>query len=86
MELVNIGTLVPEDHLLRKIDKAIDFTFIYKKVEDLYCKDNGRPPIDPIQLFKMMFLGLPIWYSLRASPGTRSSGQCSLSLVSGLGL
>jgi len=57
MELVNIGTLVPEDHLLRKIDKAIDFTFIYKKVEDLYCKDNGRPPIDPIQLFKMMFLG-----------------------------
>jgi len=57
MELVNIGTLVPEDHLLRRIDKTIDFTFIYKKVEDLYCKDNGRPPIDPIQLFKMMFLG-----------------------------
>ncbi len=57
MELVNIGTLIPEDHLLRKIDKAIDFTFIYEKVEDLYCKDNGRPPIDPIQLFKMMFIG-----------------------------
>lgn len=57
MELINIGELVPEDHLLRKIDKTIDFTFIYEKVEDLYCKDNGRPPIDPIQLFKMMFLG-----------------------------
>jgi len=57
MELVNTGQLVPEDHLLRKIDKTIDFTFIYKKVEDLYCKDNGRPPVDPVLLFKMMFLG-----------------------------
>lgn len=57
MELINIGELVPDDHLLRKIDKTIDFTFIYEKVDHLYCKDNGRPPIDPIQLFKMMFLG-----------------------------
>lgn len=57
MELVNIGTLIPADHLLRKIDKTIDFSFIYDKVEHLYCKDNGRPPVDPIQLFKMMFIG-----------------------------
>ena len=31
-ELVSIGKLVPKDHLLRKIDKAIDFSFIYEFV------------------------------------------------------
>ena len=57
IELVSIGELVPQDHLLRKIDKAIDFSFIYDKVKDLYCLDNGRPAIDPVVLFKMLFLG-----------------------------
>ena len=57
IELVSIGELVPRDHLLRKIDKAIDFRFIYDKVKDLYCPDNGRPAIDPVVLFKMLFIG-----------------------------
>lgn len=57
IELVSIGELVPPDHLLRKIAKAIDFNFIYKKVEGLYCPDNGRPAIDPVVLFKMLFIG-----------------------------
>jgi transposase len=57
IELVSIDGLVPRDHLLRKIDKAIDFGFIYDKVKDLYCPDNGRPAIDPVVLFKMLFIG-----------------------------
>ena len=57
LELVSIETLVPRDHLLRKINKAIDLTFIYDKVEPLYCADNGRPPIDPVMLFKMLLIG-----------------------------
>jgi len=57
LEFVSIEELVPEDHLLRKIDKTIDFSFIYDKVEHLYCPDNGRPPIDPVKLFKMLFIG-----------------------------
>jgi transposase len=57
IETVMIESLVSEDHLLRKIDKYIDFSFIYDLVEDKYCLDNGRPSIDPVVLFKMMFLG-----------------------------
>jgi transposase len=57
LELVSIEALVPRNHLLRKIDQAIDFSFIYDKVEHLYCADNGRPPIDPVMLFKMLFIG-----------------------------
>lgn len=48
--------LVPEDHLLRKIDAAIDFQQIYKIVEDLYCSNNGRPSVDPVVLFKIVLL------------------------------
>lgn len=45
-----------KNHLLRKIDKAIDWSFIYELVEDKYCKDNGRPSIDPVTLIKMPIL------------------------------
>ena len=49
--------LVPKDHLLRKISKSISFEFIRDKVQDLYCHGNGRPAVDPVVLFKMLFLG-----------------------------
>ena len=42
MEFVSIEELVPKDHLLRKIDKVIDFGFIRERVKDLYCADTPR--------------------------------------------
>ena len=57
LEFVSIDSLVPKDHLLCKIDHTIDFNFIRDKVKDLYCADNGRPAIDPVVLFKMLFIG-----------------------------
>ena len=53
MQLVSLEQLVPEDHLLRKIDAAIDFDFIYDLVEEKYSPDNGRPSIDPVTLIKI---------------------------------
>ena len=52
-QVVSIDQLVPEDHILRKIDEAVDFSFIYDLVEDKYCMDNGRPSIDPVTLIKI---------------------------------
>lgn len=57
LEMVTLEQLVPCDHLLRKVDAAIDFGFIREMTEDLYCPDNGRPPIPPEQLFKALFVG-----------------------------
>ncbi len=45
--------LVPNNHLLRKIDRALDWSFIYDLVQDKYCLDNGRPSIDPVTLIKI---------------------------------
>lgn len=56
INVVTLEELVPEDHLVRKIDKAIDFSFIRDLVKPLYCLDNGRPSIDPVILFKIIVL------------------------------
>ena len=57
LEMVTLDGLVPQDHLLRKIDAVIDFSFIHPLVEGLYCPDNGRPALDPTLLFKALFIG-----------------------------
>ncbi len=57
IEMVTLDQLVPPDHLLRKIEAAIDFSFIHDRVAGLYCPDNGRPPLDPTLMFKALFIG-----------------------------
>ncbi|MBQ6346030.1 MAG: IS1182 family transposase [Clostridia bacterium] len=57
MNLVIMEQMVPEDHLLRKVDRAVDFSFIYELCAPLYCADNGRPAIDPEILFRMLLVG-----------------------------
>ena len=54
--MTTMEELVPEDSLFRKIDKYIDFTFIYEEVKGLYCENNGRPSVDPVVLFKIVFI------------------------------
>lgn len=54
--MTTMEEIIPKDSLFRKIDKYIDFTFIYDKVKDLYCENNGRPSIDPVVLFKIVFI------------------------------
>lgn len=49
--------MVPEDHVLRYIDRAIDFSFIYEEVQGLYGEAEwGKPGIDPVCLFKIVFI------------------------------
>lgn len=56
VEFVNTDEMVPQDHLLRKIDEAVDFEHLYDFVEKLYCEDNGRPSVDPVVLFKIVLI------------------------------
>lgn len=54
MELYDL--IVPEDNVLRKINNLVDFSFVFNELKDKYCKDNGRNAIDPIRMFKYLFL------------------------------
>lgn len=53
---LSLDRLVPEDHLLRQITKAVDFSFIHTLCRPYYSH-TGRPSIDPVVLFKMLLVG-----------------------------
>ena len=56
IQMFCMDDLVPQDHLLRIIDKAIDWNFIYGLVADRYSPDSGRPSMDPVMLIKIPFI------------------------------
>jgi transposase len=48
---------VPENHIVRDLDKSIDFSFIYEAVKGLYSEiEWGKPGIDPVCLFKIVLI------------------------------
>ncbi len=56
IQIISIEDLVPQDHIIRDIDRAINLDFIYDEVKDLYSADIGRPSVDPVVLFKIVLL------------------------------
>ena len=38
---------IPENHLLKKVEQAVDFSFINELLEGSYCKNFGRPAKEP---------------------------------------
>ena len=54
--IVDLDALVPKDHLLRKIEKIMDYEWLYERLEPYYCHDNGRPGTDPVVLIKMVLI------------------------------
>ncbi|ALT82642.1 hypothetical protein AU079_04725 [Streptococcus infantarius] len=48
-----LDDLIPADHLLRQIDRVIDFSFIYDLVEDTCSHETGRPSLDPMMVIKI---------------------------------
>ena len=54
--IIDIDTLVPSDHLLRKIERVMDYEWIYERLAPYYCHHNGRPGTDPVVLIKMVLI------------------------------
>lgn len=52
IHFLSLEDLVPQNHLVRKLEKAIDLSFIYDEVKELYS-EKGRPSIDPVVLIKL---------------------------------
>ncbi len=48
--------IVPEDHLLRKINQVVDFSFVNDLVKDQYTPDFGRPAEDPEFMLRLCLL------------------------------
>jgi len=48
--------IIPQDHLLRKINQTVDFSFVNALVKDRYTPDFGRPAEDPEFMLRLCLL------------------------------
>lgn len=53
----SLRELVPDDHVLARVDRVLDLSWLHEEVADLYCIDNGRPGIDPEAAVRLMLAG-----------------------------
>ena len=56
MLLPPLETFIPEDHRLRKLSVVLDLSFVHEAVRDRYCRDNGRPSLDPEVVVRLFIL------------------------------
>lgn len=56
MLMVDMGSMIPSGHLLKKIDATVNFDFIYEILAPYY-PPVGRPSVDPVCMFKMLLVG-----------------------------
>ena len=54
--ITDLEALVPGDHLLRKIEKVMDYEWLYERLSPYYNHENGRPGTDPVVLIKMVLI------------------------------
>ncbi|WP_462426133.1 hypothetical protein [Anaerotignum lactatifermentans] len=55
MVILDIDSMIPEDHLLRRIKNYVNSDFIYEKAAPYYSP-IGRKSIDPVVLIKMLLM------------------------------
>ena len=53
----SLRQLVPDEHILVRVDRVLDLSWLHDEVADLYCADNGRPGIDPEVAVRLMLAG-----------------------------
>lgn len=63
----DLEDLIPENYILRKIDRAVDFTFFNRLVSGCYSTDSrGRPPVEPEKVLRLLLIAYFYNLSIRA--------------------
>ncbi len=52
-----LSSLVPDDHILKRVDAILDLSWLPELVKETYCGDNGRRSIDPESALRLMLAG-----------------------------
>ncbi len=52
-----LSSLIPDDHILKQVDKVLDLSWLRKKVSVMYCQTNGRPGIVTEAAVRLMLAG-----------------------------
>ena len=54
---IDYEALIPSNHLLRRINKVLDLSFVKQLTKSFYSDTQGRPSIDPEVFFRICILG-----------------------------
>ena len=54
----SLGQLIPKDHILYRVNRVLDLSWLREEVAECYCADNGRPGLDPEVVIRLMLAGL----------------------------
>jgi|GEM_PF-689065 len=64
-QVINMDALVPERHILRRLNEVIDWSIIYPRVAPLYDEKMGRRAADPELMVRLMLLSYSFNHSER---------------------
>jgi len=53
----SLRKLIPDDHILVRVNKVLDLSWLREEIGELYCETNGRPSIDPESAVRLMLAG-----------------------------
>ena len=53
----SLRDMIPEDHILKRVDAILDLSWFHDEVREYYCQENGRPSIDPESALRLMLAG-----------------------------
>src|SRR5512146_2005549 len=56
MLLPPLESFIPEDHLIRRLNRVLDLSFVHEAVREYYCQNNGRPSVDPEVIIRLFLL------------------------------
>jgi len=77
----SLKQLVPDEHVLARVDRVLDLSWLREEVADCYCANDGWPGIDPEAAVRLMRAGLLVGDRARSQIDARGSGQHRHSLV-----
>ena len=72
----NLDEIVPQDHLLRDIDRVLDLSNLREHLAPYYSH-TGRPSVDPELMIRMLIIG----YCLGIRSGRRLCEEVKLNLA-----
>ncbi len=58
----SLDQLIPKDHILYRVNRVLDLSWLREEVAECYCADNGRPGLDPEVVVRLMLAGLLLGY------------------------
>src|ERR1700693_6017845 len=77
----SLRALLPDDHILVRVDRVLDLSWLRAEVSDCYSSDKGRPGIGPEAAVAPDACRVSSWHRPRPALDARSASEFGDPLV-----